>query len=171
MDKWYKRNVGIIALLILFFPVGLYLMWKYARWSQAAKWSVTGVIIVCGIASQINRVSTSSSTIAVQPPTSARDTLTASTSTPVPVTAWRTTHTYSGSGIKKTEIIPLSNDWKLQWTCDPASERRNKMEPFVSIFLFIQNTMSLVANNDFEVIGNIWQTPELLTERTSYESD
>lgn len=32
-------------MLILFFPVGLYLMWKYAAWPKAAKWIVTSVLI------------------------------------------------------------------------------------------------------------------------------
>ena len=41
--KWYQSTGGIIALLILFFPVGLYLMWKHADWNKAAKWVVTGI--------------------------------------------------------------------------------------------------------------------------------
>lgn len=39
-----KRNWFIILLLIIFFPVGLYLMWRHANWSNIAKWVVTGVI-------------------------------------------------------------------------------------------------------------------------------
>lgn len=35
--KWYQKSFGIILLLILFFPIGIYLMWKYAKWSKAAK--------------------------------------------------------------------------------------------------------------------------------------
>lgn len=34
---------------------------------------------------------------------------------------WTTTHTYSGSGQKKTETITVPNDWKIQWQCDPTS--------------------------------------------------
>jgi len=34
---------------------------------------------------------------------------------------WRTTHTYTGSGIKKTEIFTVPDDWKIVWKCDPAS--------------------------------------------------
>ena len=39
-----KRNWFIILFLIIFFPVGLYLMWKHASWGNTAKWIVTGVI-------------------------------------------------------------------------------------------------------------------------------
>ncbi len=41
--KWYQKTGVIIVLLILFFPVGLYLMWKHASWNKMTKWIVTGV--------------------------------------------------------------------------------------------------------------------------------
>lgn len=44
--KWYQKPVGIIILLILFFPVGLYLMWKYAHWNKVVKLIVTAIIAV-----------------------------------------------------------------------------------------------------------------------------
>lgn len=34
---------------------------------------------------------------------------------------WTTTHTYTGSGQKKTETITVPADWKIQWQCDPTS--------------------------------------------------
>ena len=37
-------NIGVIALLMLVFPVGLFLMWKYANWPKVAKWIVTVVV-------------------------------------------------------------------------------------------------------------------------------
>lgn len=40
---WYKRDFGIILLLIFFWPVGLYLMWKYSRWSTLVKWTLTAI--------------------------------------------------------------------------------------------------------------------------------
>lgn len=47
--RWYQRSGWIIFFLIVFFPVGLYLMWKYAPWSGAAKWVITGVLAVAVI--------------------------------------------------------------------------------------------------------------------------
>lgn len=44
--KWYQKNPFIILLLVLFFPVGLYLMWKHSDWSPKTKWIVTGVLLV-----------------------------------------------------------------------------------------------------------------------------
>lgn len=40
--KWYHTQVGIGLLLLLFFPAGLYLMWKYTNWHRKVKWGVTG---------------------------------------------------------------------------------------------------------------------------------
>lgn len=39
--KWYEKDGGVVALLFLFFPVGLFLMWKYSGWKPLYKWGVT----------------------------------------------------------------------------------------------------------------------------------
>lgn len=44
--KWYHTNVGIVVVLFLFFPAGLYLMWRYATWKTGVKWKVTGIVTV-----------------------------------------------------------------------------------------------------------------------------
>lgn len=41
--KWYQQTWAIIASLWLFFPAGLYLMWRYASWRNGWKWGVTGI--------------------------------------------------------------------------------------------------------------------------------
>ncbi|HWB39438.1 MAG TPA: hypothetical protein VG604_04360 [Candidatus Saccharimonadales bacterium] len=41
LKKWYTRNPAIIAMIVIFFPVGLLLMWKYADWAKATKWIIT----------------------------------------------------------------------------------------------------------------------------------
>lgn len=52
--KWYQNNIVIIAFLILFFPVGLFLMWKYANWSKTVKWVVTGILVLIIIVNGMN---------------------------------------------------------------------------------------------------------------------
>lgn len=59
-QKWYKTNAGIIALLIIFFPVGLYLMWRYANWPKNAKLIVTGFLAVCILIGGISNAISSS---------------------------------------------------------------------------------------------------------------
>lgn len=59
--KWYQKSVGIIALLILFFPAGLYLMWKYSGWNKIAMWLITGffgLMILGSMASGDSKTST-----------------------------------------------------------------------------------------------------------------
>ena len=47
---WYKQTWGIILMLVLFFPIGIYLMWKYAKhWNLYIKIAVCvvwGVILI-----------------------------------------------------------------------------------------------------------------------------
>ncbi len=51
--KWYKKTGWIIALLILFFPVGLVLMWKFTTWSKPTKWIITAILLIL-FASNLN---------------------------------------------------------------------------------------------------------------------
>ncbi|HUD44386.1 MAG TPA: hypothetical protein VMR41_02485 [Patescibacteria group bacterium] len=61
-NKWYKGNGGIIALLIFFFPVGLFLMWKYAHWNKAVKWVITAIFAIFVFASINSSNSTTNQT-------------------------------------------------------------------------------------------------------------
>lgn len=60
--KWYQKTGWIIALLILFFPVGLFLMWKYANWNKVVKWVVTGVFALGVLANATGGSNTASTT-------------------------------------------------------------------------------------------------------------
>lgn len=42
--KFYEKTWFIILMLIVFFPVGLFLMWKYTTWNKTAKIIVTVLI-------------------------------------------------------------------------------------------------------------------------------
>lgn len=46
---WYERPSYVLSFLILFFPVGLFLMWRNLKWNPVVKTilSVVGVIISC----------------------------------------------------------------------------------------------------------------------------
>ncbi|MDD6059661.1 MAG: hypothetical protein PUB97_04665 [Ruminococcus sp.] len=47
---WYKRTWGIILMLILFFPIGIYLLWRYSKWNTTVKGVVTGIAALFVIA-------------------------------------------------------------------------------------------------------------------------
>lgn len=48
-EKWYQKTGWIIALLILFFPAGLFLMWKYSNWKKTVKCTITALILICAV--------------------------------------------------------------------------------------------------------------------------
>lgn len=47
--KWYQKPKGVIILLILFFPIGLYQMWKNELWSKSTRWIVTVLLVVIAL--------------------------------------------------------------------------------------------------------------------------
>ena len=48
--KWYLGDQSIVLMLLVFFPVGLFLMWRYCRWPYLDKWIVTGLFVFLIIA-------------------------------------------------------------------------------------------------------------------------
>ena len=42
-SEWYKQTWAIVLLLIFFFPVGIFLMWKYSTWKQGVKIAISVV--------------------------------------------------------------------------------------------------------------------------------
>lgn len=45
---WYKRTGGIVFWLVFFFPVGLFLMWKYSNWKKIIKSAITAYFLFFG---------------------------------------------------------------------------------------------------------------------------
>lgn len=60
-EKWYKKTWGIILCLILFFPVGLYLMCRYAEWNKGVKIAVIGFFLVLLLFSSVDDKNTAPS--------------------------------------------------------------------------------------------------------------
>lgn len=57
-EKWYQKKWGIIFWLILFFPLGLFLMWKHSDWSKKTKWIITGIFVFLILVSSTDSDST-----------------------------------------------------------------------------------------------------------------
>jgi hypothetical protein len=47
--KWYQSSGGTVVFLLLFFPFGLYLMWKYTNWAQGIKIGITVLLLLLTI--------------------------------------------------------------------------------------------------------------------------
>lgn len=57
MIKWYQKPVWIIILLIVFFPVGLILLWRYGKHNNTFKIAVTILAVFIGIPFWVNALS------------------------------------------------------------------------------------------------------------------
>jgi hypothetical protein len=73
---------------------------------------------------------------------------------------WTTTHTFSRNGIKETGIFTVSNDWQLQWTCDPASSSLD--ESYIGVYVYnADGTLAGLAINTICKAGNTSDSTEL----------
>ncbi|MFH1886983.1 MAG: hypothetical protein ABIM40_09820 [Pseudomonadota bacterium] len=54
MADWYEKTWLVVVLLVVFFPAGLYALWKNTGFSKRTKWIVTGVVVVVFIAAAMN---------------------------------------------------------------------------------------------------------------------
>ena len=57
--KWYQKPGAVVLFLLLFFPIGLILMWKHSVWTKSIRWVVTALIFIPALAN-LNQTSTSS---------------------------------------------------------------------------------------------------------------
>ena len=61
--KWHQNPTIIILMLIIFFPFGIYFMWKNQIWSSKARWIITSIFAlgIIGIATDDSTSSTKGS--------------------------------------------------------------------------------------------------------------
>lgn len=48
-EAWYQKDLWIIVFLVMFLPVGLLLMWRYAAWRNEVKWALTILLVLVGL--------------------------------------------------------------------------------------------------------------------------
>lgn len=153
-DKWYKKTWAIIIALVLFFPAGLFLMWKYTSWNKPLKWIVTGVfalIVLGGIASDNSQPTPKTTTEAVSN-NNIQPTNSAPTSTPKPV--------------EKVDIVVTSQivkkvDGKCRYFFDIRNKDTENFEGGVTIALFTNELKNRLAGDTFNTTKPI--EPELGT--------
>lgn len=68
-EKWYQKTAGIIILLLLFWPIGLFLMWKHSNWKKVIKVTISvvfGILCIAVILTTDNTETQSTTTQVVQ---------------------------------------------------------------------------------------------------------
>lgn len=47
--RWYENTAVIILLIFLFFPAGLFLMWKFSKWNKWVKIAITVLVVLIAL--------------------------------------------------------------------------------------------------------------------------
>lgn len=143
MDKkWYQNNFVIIALLILFFPAGLFLMWKYSEWKKPVKWVITGVFVLLLISGIFNQDTTQSSQSNTSSPeqVSTQTPISEPTHTPKPVEKMK---------IEVTSQIVKKVDGKYRYFFDVRNNDVKDFQGSVTINLFNDKQKTALGRETF----------------------
>ena len=149
--------------------------------SRKTLWIVLGIIVgvllfscigFSAMASQIPQQQQTSTqqtavTQAAQQPTSQPTQAVTPTPTPIPPTPtpihtprWVTTQTINGSGNKKTAIFTVPGDWKILWSCNPASDFIGEYNLSVSVYNSDGTPFDYAAINEICKTGNTSNSTE-----------
>ena len=138
--------------------------------SRVWLWIVLGVlaVLLLGCAGIVALVTSAAKT--------GTNTIATTIATTVPTTAaktsagqknWTTTHTFTGSGSKKTGIFSVPADWKINWTCKPSSFTGNQY----NLVIFVYNSDNTLADSGVNTIckaGNTSDSTEIHTSGQVY---
>ena len=80
---------------------------------------IVGAVVLCGVIAAITSGGKGSSTTTPSSPGNSNGGN--QQQAPGKQQTWQTTHTYTGSGAKKTESFTVGDNWKVQWSCNPGS--------------------------------------------------
>lgn len=111
-NAWYEKTWVVVILCILFFPVGLYALWKNSSIGKGWKIGVTAIIALIVIANIGDKEDKSQS--------ASNSTTTESTTTttePTKEKQWETVYTFKGNGMKKSPVFELTGgDARLKYS-------------------------------------------------------
>lgn len=155
--KWYETDIGVTAVLILCFPIGIYLMWRYASWSIKAKFKVTGSILlvvflidgVCVALSGLNPKNRLQKQITVQ------NTVISNISPTIPqVTYTAPPPTSTPKPVKKINVVVTSQivkkvNGKYRYFFDIRNKDVDSFEGTVSILLYKNGQERELAGDSF----------------------
>src|SRR5579884_3066833 len=104
---------------------------------------ILALVIIIAVGTSISWSMLSSS-----PAVAVRNTRTAaSTAVDTPIPELRTTHTFSGYGVGRTEAFHVAGKWQIVWTCNPASFYGHRYDLVVSVNSAGGKTIDFAAVN------------------------
>jgi hypothetical protein len=143
-NAWYNKTWLVVILCIIFFPVGLYGLWKNSKISKGWKISVTILFVLIVIANIGDKTEKSTATTATE---STKEKL------------WTTVYTFKGNGMKKSPIFELTGgDAKIKYSY--------KAPGGIGMGLF--SVYVVDAGEDIMKTGGI---PEVMTQAENEDSE
>lgn len=129
--KWYMKTGYIILLLMLFFPVGIFLMWKYTGWNKYVKIVVSVVVslfFIIGIASGDDEDATDSNSIVTET-TTEKATVKEETTTKEEVTTVEETTTQEETTTREETTTKAASETTTQKQSVAEKETTTKLQP------------------------------------------
>jgi len=127
--KWYHSGFGAVLFLILFFPVGVYLMWRYTHWNKLVRLGITifFIFLTTTLFSPPKSDKEPSTKLATQPSQEIAKPTNVPTETPKPVEKMK---------IDVTSQIVKKVDGKYRYFFDIRNNDTKDFEGSVTITLF-----------------------------------
>lgn len=166
--KFYQTTWFCILMLILFFPVGIYLMFQYKHFNNTARIIITiiiGLIIVSSISNNNSNTNTIDSTETIEESENHGSIENETFDSDEPEPTWHDVITFEGNSIKDTQTFHISsNYWAIGWATQPGEYGDMNFQ----IFVYDENgsLVNVVAN----VIGKGSDTSYMRGEGNYYLS-
>lgn len=150
-NAWYEKTWLVIILCIIFFPVGLYALWKNSSISKGWKIGVTVIIALIVIANIGDKDETNSNSTSSTEPTENTET--------TKEKQWTEVYSFKGNGMKKSSSFELTGeDARIKYSYKGTSGMGMGM---FSVYVVDQG-------EDIMKTGGV---PEIMTSAESEESE
>jgi hypothetical protein len=153
--KFYQEKWFCVLMLILFFPIGIFLMFKYKHFNNIVRIIITiifGLMIVGYLGnnspnnnSTSNNISNSNTTVEESQNSTSVEDKTSDSKQQEPEATWQEVISFEGNSIKDTQTFPISSDyWAIQWATKPG--KYGDMNFQIYVYDENGNLKSVVAN-------------------------
>lgn len=142
--KWYQQSLWIIVLLILFFPIGLFIMWRYAKWGNKVKLTITCFFVFLVLRGVIND---SLGKKTASPNTSKVQTVGVDNTSPKPTT--ELTKSVERVNVVVTSQMIKKVDNKYRYFFDIRNQDSKSFEGSVTISLYREKSKNVLTSDTF----------------------
>lgn len=156
---WYNKTWLVILLCLLFFPVGLYALWKNENFSKGVKIGVTALILILVIANIASKTGKKDAATASTTAETSSTSSPAAAAEPAKKAEWTEVYTFKGNGMKKSPVFHLNgNEARLKYNYKAPG----------SLGMGVFSAYVMDKGEDLMKTGGI---PDVMTQAESEESE